>query len=194
MKNQRVQFTAMLMLAVFFCLSAPLAAREIDGVQLPESIEFAGNRLILNGAGIRTKFFFHVYVGGLYLQKKTHDAAAIITADAPMLVRMHFIYDGISPEKMRHGWQKGFRRLAPDADVPLKQAMERYTNLFSVTVRENDTYDIGWLPGRGLEIRLNGKLLDVIDNFQLKKVLFTIWLGKDPADVDLQEGLLGKSK
>lgn len=194
MKNQRVQFAAMLMLAVVFCISAPLAAREIDGVHLPESIELAGNRIILNGAGIRTKFFFHVYVGGLYLQKKTHDAAAIITGDAPMLMRMHFIYDGVSPEEMQHGWQKGFRWLAPDADAALKQAMGRYTNLFSVTVKENDTYDIGWLPDRGLEVRLNGNILDVIDSFDLKKVLFTIWLGKDPADGDLKEGLLGKNK
>jgi hypothetical protein len=64
--------------------------------------------------------------------------------------------------------------------------------LFTVTVRENDIYDIGWIPGKGLEVRFNGQVLSVIDSFDLKKVLFTIWFGKDPADSDLKEGMLGR--
>ncbi len=177
---------------VFLSLSGIVSAREIDGVHLPESLVVDGTRLALNGAGIRTKFFFHVYAGGLYLEKPLHDGAAIIAADAPMLVRMHFIYDGVSPEKMQNGWMKGFRRLAPHADKRLQAAMHRFTRLFSVTVKKDDVYDFVWIPDKGLEVRFNDKILDVIDNFDLKKVLFRIWFGKDPADNDLKEGMLGR--
>ncbi len=179
-------------LLVLLSLPGIVSAREIDGVQLPDSLTVAGARLLLNGAGIRTKFFFHVYAGGLYLQKTSHDGAAIIAADVPMLVRMHFIYDGVSPEEMQKGWMKGFRRLAPHADKRLQAAMHRFTNLFSVTVKKNDVYDFAWIPDKGLQVRLNDKVLDVIDDFELKKVLFTIWFGKDPADKELKEGMLGR--
>jgi hypothetical protein len=168
-----------------------LQAREVGGVQLPDQIELGGHALILNGAGVRTKFIFDVYAGGLYLQAPCHEAGQVISRNAPMLVRMHFIYDGIAPEKMQHGWQKGFTRLAPDADQELRRAMQRYVSLFTATVHENDIYDIGWLPGSGLSVRFNGKLLGRIDSLALKKVLFTIWFGPDPADEDLKEGMLG---
>jgi len=178
-------------LFILLLVPGPSSAREIDGIRLPDALTIAGTRLVLNGAGIRTKFFFHVYAGGLYLQTPSHDAAAIIAGDAPMLVRMHFIYDGVSPEQMQNGWMKGFRRLAPQAGKDLQAAMHRFTMLFSVTVKKDDVYDFAWIPGKGLEIRLNDKVLDVIDNFELKKVLFRIWFGKDPADSDLKEGMLG---
>ena len=178
-------------LFILFLIPGLSAAREIDGVRLPDALTIAGTRLVLNGAGIRTKFFFHVYAGGLYVQTLTHDGATVIAANAPMLVRMHFIYDGVSPEKMQNGWMKGFRRLAPQAGKDLQAAMHRFTQLFSVTVKKDDVYDFGWIPGKGLEVRFNDKVLDVIDNFELKKVLFRIWFGKDPADKDLKEGMLG---
>ena len=178
-------------LFILLLVPGPSSAREIDGVRLPDALTLAGTRLVLNGAGIRTKFFFHVYAGGLYLQTPTHDPEAIIAGDAPMLVRMHFIYDGVSPKQMQNGWQKGFRRLAPQAGKELQAAMRRFTGLFSVTVKKDDVYDFGWIPGKGLEVRLNDKVLDVIDSFALKKVLYRIWFGKDPADKDLKEGMLG---
>ncbi len=191
MKN--ILFRRLVVPALFILLLIPglLVAREIDGVRLPDVLTIAGTRLVLNGAGIRTKFFFHVYVGGLYLQTPTHDPAAIIAGDAPMLVRMHFIYDGVSPEQMQNGWQKGFRRLAPHAGKELQAAMHRFIKLFSVTVKKDDVYDFAWIPGKGLEVRFNDKVLDVIDSFALKKVLFRIWFGREPADSDLKEGMLG---
>ncbi len=191
MKNMLSWRLVVLALFILLLIPGPSSAREIDGVRLPDALTLAGTRLVLNGAGIRTKFFFHVYAGGLYLQTPTHDPEAIIAGDAPMLVRMHFIYDGVSPEQMQNGWQKGFRRLAPQAGKELQAAMRRFTGLFSVTVKKDDVYDFGWIPGKGLKIRFNGKVLDVIDSFELKKVLFRIWFGKDPADSDLKEGMLG---
>ncbi len=191
MKNILSRHLVVPALFILLLIPGPSSAREIDGVRLPDSLTIAGTRLVLNGAGIRTKFFFHVYVGGLYLQTPIHDAAAIVAGNAPMLVRMHFIYDGVSPEQMQNGWMKGFRRLAPQAGKDLQAAMHRFTGLFSVTVKKDDVYDFAWIPGKGLEVRLNDKVLDVIDSFALKKVLYRIWFGKDPADSDLKEGMLG---
>jgi len=48
-------------------------AKEIEGINMPESLEVAKSKLILNGAGVRSKFFMDLYVGGLYLQNKSNN-------------------------------------------------------------------------------------------------------------------------
>ncbi len=178
-------------LCLLFFVS-PVTAQEIGGVQLPDSVNMAGKQLILNGAGLRTKLFFKIYAGGLYLVKPASNAQAIINSDEPMLVRMHFIYDGVSAEKLQDGWKDGFALTVPDADENLQQAIVAFTGLFKEQAQENDVYDISWLPGKGMEIRFNGKLQGEIRGLDFKIGLFAIWLGKDPVDDDLKEGMLGR--
>ena len=49
-----------------FCIaSAPALAAEVAGVKLDDKMSVGGQELVLNGAGIRTKAFFKVYVGSL---------------------------------------------------------------------------------------------------------------------------------
>lgn len=65
----------MLKRLIILCLAVSsfnLAALEIEGVTLTEQITLLdpGNNIKLNGAGIRTKFVFNIYVGALYLKKK----------------------------------------------------------------------------------------------------------------------------
>ena len=179
-------------LLLLCCLAIPASALEIGGVQLPDSVTVEGRQLQLNGAGLRTKLFFKIYAGGLYLTSPSHDAAAIIAADAPMLVRMHFIYDGVSVEKLQEGWKDGFALTAPSASEDLQVAMEAFIDFFNEDARKNDIYDIAWLPGKGTEVSLNGNSLGTVTGIDLKKALFAIWFGNDPVDDDLKEGMLGK--
>ena len=181
-------------LSVLFLLFfvSPVSALETGGVQFPDSVTVAGEKLSLNGAGLRTKLFFKIYAGGLYLAKPLPDAQSIINADEPMLVRMHFIYDGVSAEKLQDGWKDGFALTVPDADENLQQAIVAFTTLFNEQAKKNDVYDIAWLPGKGMEIRFNDKLKGEIGSLDFKKALFAIWFGEDPVDDDLKEGMLGR--
>ena len=55
---------------VFMALGAA-AATQISGVTVEENMDLKGNPLVLNGAGVRYKAVFKVYVAALYLGKKT---------------------------------------------------------------------------------------------------------------------------
>jgi len=77
-------------LSGLFLAARPLAARELAGVNLPDTMSAGENTLKLNGLGLRKKAIFKVYVGGLYLAAPSKDAAAIVAADAPKAVRMTF--------------------------------------------------------------------------------------------------------
>src|SRR4051812_31752535 len=72
-----------------------LHAREMEGVDFAEQMEINNTKLILNGAGLRTKrkfgMNFKVYVAGLYLQEKSDHAPEIIASDDTKFVRMIFL-------------------------------------------------------------------------------------------------------
>ena len=62
---------------------------EVAGVKLEDQIQ-PGN-LVLNGAGLRKRLFFQVYAIGLYLPKKTGNAAEAIASPGPKRVAIHML-------------------------------------------------------------------------------------------------------
>ena len=61
--------------------SRPAAAKELAGVNMPDTLSVGDKTLKLNGVGLRKKAIFKVYVGGLYLETPSKDAAAILASD-----------------------------------------------------------------------------------------------------------------
>ena len=54
--------------------AAGAQAAEVGGVKLDDKVSVGGQELVLNGAGIRTRAIFKVYVGSLYVPAKAHHA------------------------------------------------------------------------------------------------------------------------
>ncbi len=72
------------------CLHAQ-AVTEIAGVKIEDSITVAGTKLQLNGAGIRYKGPFKVYVGDLYNTQKVKSLDELIAAPGPKRLTMTFL-------------------------------------------------------------------------------------------------------
>ena len=85
---------------VFLFLSFTISAVELGGITMPDKLQAGDQSLELNGAGIRSKFVFDLYVAGLYLTEESTDAKAIIESDAPMALRLHIISPKITSKKM----------------------------------------------------------------------------------------------
>lgn len=60
----------LLLCSVVLILTSVGYAKEVGGINMPDTLAAGTDTLILNGAGIRTKFFIKAYVTGLYLKKK----------------------------------------------------------------------------------------------------------------------------
>jgi len=59
-----------IILCCLLLTSGTVSAREIAGVTVEESLPARdGGVLQLNGAGIRSKFFFDIYIAELYVQQ-----------------------------------------------------------------------------------------------------------------------------
>ncbi len=186
MKKRIVLVVSLLVILASFAISA-----EVGGVILPEFMRAGKTLLFLNGTGVRKKFFFKIYAMGLYVKKKTSNAQEILNADEPMAVKMRFIYNGISPKKMKHAWLEGFEKSTHGNIAPIKNKIDQFNSLFNVKVRKDFIYDLIYIPGKGTEVYLNRKLLGVIKGLDFKKALFGIWLGDKPINKGLRKRLLG---
>ena len=181
-----------LLIGMALLVSTTAFSVEIGGVQMPETLKAGETTLVLNGAGLRKKLWIKVYAGGLYLEKKTKKQKTIIDADAPMAVRMHFIYNGVSAKKLIDAWDEGFEAATGDNIDPIKAEIAQFNGMFTKEAMRNDVYDIIYVPEVGTTVSLNGKPLGTVKSLEFKKALFAIWLGDKPADDGLKEGMLSE--
>jgi hypothetical protein len=166
-------------------------AKEIEGVNLPESLEVAKSKLILNGAGVRSKFFMDLYVGGLYLENKSNNPQEIIEGDEPMAIRLHIISSLITSKKMENATREGFENATKGNTEPIKIQIEEFISVFKEKIEEDDIFDLIYLPGKGLEVYKNSELKSRIEGLDFKQALFGIWLSEKPAQKSLKKEMLG---
>jgi hypothetical protein len=167
-------------------------AKEVGGINMPDTLAVGSDTLVLNGAGIRTKFFIKAYVGGLYVKQKSGDANAIINADAPMAIRLHITSKLITSEKMKEATLEGFQNSTKGNTAPYKDKIDTFIAVFKDNIKIGDVYDLIYIPGEGTKVYKNTELKSTAVGLDFKKVLFGIWLGDKPADKDLKALMLGK--
>ena len=92
---------------LLFALTAMTGAAELDGVVMPDTEDVAGHHLVLNGLGLRTYSILrvHVYVAGLYLERRSSDPNAILASSQPKLLRFVFLRD-VDAEDARQSWRE----------------------------------------------------------------------------------------
>ncbi len=160
---------------------------------IPETLDVDGNALVLNGEGLRKMMMMKIYKGALYLPAKSSDAAAIIAADEPMAIRLEMVSGLITSEKMEDATLEGLEKATGGNMEPIQDSVDAFINVFREEIKEGDTFDIANVPGKGMEIFKNGSLKKTIDGgMDFKKAVFAIWLGEDPVQKPLKDGMLGK--
>jgi len=181
-----------LFLLIWASVSAGHAV-EIEGVNLPDTLKADGETLLLNGAGVRTKAFLKLYVGGLYLREKCGNPESIISADEPMAIRLHILSKMITSEKMSASLRDGFAAATGGNTRPLTDRIETLISVFKEGINRGDIYDLIYTPGKGVESFKNGNLVTTVAGLDFKKALFGIWLcAKPTVNVSLQHGMLGR--
>jgi len=180
----------LLLLGLMF---SPLtSAREIAGVDMPETVQQSSGAtpLLLNGAGIRRKLFFKIYVAGLYLPSRQTSTRAVLDLPGPKRVRMHFLYKEVEKDKLVTGWQEGFENNLDSASLAqLAPRLAKFNQLFR-SMRRDDVIDLDYQPNEGTRVIVNGELQGNIDGADFYNALLQVWLGEQPADADLKTALL----
>ncbi len=186
--------TALKMLLLLILFNAQnVFSVEIEGVVIPDSVKTDSGSLVLNGAGIRTKFFFDIYIGSLYLKKKESNVQSILKDINEKKITLHFLYKEVSKEKLTKGWTAGFKNNNPDSVFTLLKARLDKFNSFFETTHRGDVITLDFLNTKNTRVTINGKLKGDISGSDFKSALLNVWLGDDPADYNLKEAMLGTS-
>ncbi len=182
-----------LMTVCTLLLSIPAGAREIAGVDVSEEVVQAnGTTLHLNGAGIRYKFFFKIYIAALYLEKISSDAEQVIQSDGGKQMVMHFLYDEVEKDDLIEAWNDGFEENGSPAQLAeLSGQIAAFNALFD-TVKAGDTIILDYIPGTGTSVAIRGENKGTIAGKPFNDLLLSIWLGKEPVSDDLRDNLLGR--
>lgn len=176
-------------------LAAPAAAAEIAGVKLADSaaLEAGAPELVLNGAGLRTRLFFKVYVGALYLGRRTNSGPAVLGDPGPKRIALHMLRE-LSAEQFFTALEDGLKNNhAPDELARLDTRIRLLRALFDAlkVAKPGDEILIDWLPGKGTRFTVNGTVRDTITGEDFNRALLRIWVGENPADADLRKAMLG---
>lgn len=182
------------MLAVMFCVaSLSVKAVEMEGVKLPDTALLGFQSLVLNGAGVRSKFFVKVYVAALYLPNKQSSAGFIIEDERAHRIALHLLRE-VSGDKLFRAFYDAIEsNHSYEERKAMKPQIEHMKQIFSAVgeVKQGDVITIDYLPSKGVQIGVNGSVLDSIPGKAFDRALLKIWLGKSPAQDDLKKALLG---
>jgi Chalcone isomerase-like len=184
--------------ALALCLFSAHAAHaiEVAGARIDDKARVGASELVLNGAGVRTRVIFKVYVGALYLQEKTSDAAKILASTGPKRVSMTLLRT-LTAHQLVDALEDGVRANHTDAEL---SALRARLDVAIATMREIGSAKEGsvialeYLPGSGTRITVDGaEKGGRIAGQDFYAALLRIWLGDKPVDRSLKKAMLGQA-
>jgi hypothetical protein len=150
---------------------------------------------VLNGGGTRVKLFMDMYVAGLYVPTKSNSGDAIAKANEAGAVRLHIVSSLVTTDRMKEAIIEGFKKSTGGKTAPLQARIDKFVQVFSLEpIVKGNEFDVTYSPEEGTKAYKGGKLLQTIEGADFKTALWGIWLGNDPVDKNLKEGMLGGKK
>lgn len=193
MRMRIKQVNRLLLISGLFWFSTLTIAAEFAGVFIDDEIRLEdGSSLVLNGVGLHEKLWVDVYVGSLYLPRKSADVAQILSRPGPWRVQLDFIYKEVAGDKLLDSWREGFEHNQVAETIQQLQArIDQFYGYFQTSSFARDQYRFDYIPGKGVKISKNEQQLGLIPGDDFKTALLEIWLGNHPLDKNLKKGMLG---
>lgn len=185
---------AVLVIGVAFGAGAAAQPIEREGVKLEPTAQVGGAPLQLNGAGVRTRAIFKVYVAGLYVPTKSNSAAALLAQKGPRRMQLTMLRN-LDADSFAGALNDGLKNNHTEAQLatfkPQIDALNAAVKAVD-EVKKGDVVSIEFAPDTGTRILLNGQPKGpAMQGEDFYAAVLRIWLGDKPADADLKKGLLG---
>ena len=181
--------------ALLFSTSGLAMSAEVSGVKVDDKASVGGQELVLNGAGMRQRLVFKVYVGALYVPQKTSIPAEVTAKNQPRrmsLLLQRDVSADMLLEAMRAGLADNNSQAQLDA---IKPQVEQFATIFKSVgeAKSGQVIHIDYTPSEGTRILLDGEAKGIISGEPFNKALFNTWLGDRPVQESLKKALLGQS-
>ena len=173
------------------CFAGAALAADVGGVKLAEKATVGGQELALNGAGIRTRAVFKVYVGSLYVPAKAVDVAAVL-AKGPRRIQMNLLRN-VSADDLLDALNDGMKDNNTAAEMAaVKAQQDQLATIMKAfgEVKEGNVVTLDFVDGATV-VGFNGAAKGTIPGEPFNKALTKIWLGDKPVQADLKKAMLG---
>ncbi|MBK9160524.1 MAG: chalcone isomerase family protein [Nitrosomonadales bacterium] len=174
-------------------LSMNVGATEVEGVKLADRVHLGSRDLVLNGAGVRSKLIFDLYVAALYLGERKNSGDAVLADAGEKRIALHLLRD-ISAETLSEAFNKAIISNHTPAELAaLDASLKQFMAIFAAMneVKKGDVITLDYLPASGTRVGVNGTEKGLIVGAGFNVALLKVWLGVKPAQDDLKRKLLG---
>ena len=191
-----MKFIKLIILLIFTTTSFSQNTISMDGIEVPTTIKIKKDnlkaKLVLNGCGIRDKFWISLYVQALYLTDKNSDAVAILDSKEPMMLRLTVTSSLVTKQKLVDALQEGMKKSQKGKIDALQEKMDKFMSFFTMKIKELDIIEFIYNPNiDSLMVYVNDENIGNIGGFEFKKAFFGIWLEEKAVDKTLKRRLLG---
>ena len=183
-------FSIILMAIIIVVLFRFVAhAAELDGLQIPDTLQVDGKILHLNGFGRGSYSIFniHIYVASLYLEHFNTNPDEIIRSPETKLLTVRF-ERSITADRARHAWRENFEdncmapcHLDPGdverflSEVPAMHVGDSFYLLFTLN---------------GATVMVNGQQIGTFSKRQFAEVMLATFIGPNANLSKLRQELL----
>ncbi|UCX05348.1 chalcone isomerase family protein [Shewanella glacialimarina] len=172
-------------------VSPILQAKMVSGINVPDSIVVNQQSLVLNGAGVRSKFFMDLYIGSLYLASVQSELEKVIEQPVAV-IRLRITSEMITSDKMTDAIKDGFDEATDGNSVHLQTEIDQFMALFSAEINDGDQFTFVLTRDRGVASFKNDQPQGEIPGELFRQALIKIWLGDKPAQKSLKQDMLGQ--
>ncbi|MES2048513.1 MAG: chalcone isomerase family protein [Pseudomonadota bacterium] len=189
--NRRLAYLGIASALLF---SSPVFAETtLAGVKIDDTAQVGTQTLKLNGAGIRYKVVFKVYVASMYLPELKSTTAEVLALPGAKRISLVMMRD-LSSDDLGQRFMDGLKKNLDVAErAKLIGGMLTFGQMFSLIpgLKKGDVMTFDWVPGTGVVCQYNGKKIgETIVDPNFYNGVLKIWLGEHPADETLKHKLL----
>jgi len=171
------------------------ASATLEGLRFDDQATVANRELQLNGLGVRAVFIFKAYVAGLYLGDKVSTGQEVLHLPGPKRLQLRMLME-VGANDIKKALVDGMRKNVSEAqwDSMQERVAQFARTIDSIGVtRRGDTINLDYMPEHGLVLVVNDVVKGpAIDGLDFYNTLLEIFIGNDPVDTRLKNGLLGQ--
>jgi hypothetical protein len=166
----------------------------VEGARFESTVLLGGERLVLNGVGVRRRFVFDIYAGGLYVPQRASRTEELVTQPGPKRVALRFLRD-VDGELFVTSLHNGLKANHSESELarwkPQVDTLTRTIQTIALA-RRGDSVSFEYTPEDGTRVTVNGVTRGpLIPGADFYAAVLRVWLGETPADAGLKKGMLG---
>jgi hypothetical protein len=170
-------------------------AVKIGPVTFEPEVTVGGQKLVLNGAGMRIRAIFNVYAAGLYAPRKVTKNEDVLKTDLPK--RIHLVsqrdlrgdeFGSLFAKAMENNASREEFAKSVNSVMKMGQVFAEARDF-----KKGDVILVDYTPARGIVISHKGKQMgEPFVGNEFHTLMFKIWFGPKPVDEALRKALLGE--